>query len=155
MKLGDLSLREVQRLLAGPGLRLATGPFGCRLQSPIAAVAPELARLYTHHELLPDSAFIDFHVKVAPPGGVKGSLRRWFRPQALFSVDEVHPFTPLPQNQALPMLEWGLNWCVTAYSHHLLVLHAATVARGDKAVILPAQPGSGKSTLCAALVNRG
>ena len=28
-------------------------------------------------------------------------------------------------------------------------------ARDDRAVILPAPPGSGKSTLCAALVNRG
>jgi HprK-related kinase A len=53
------------------------------------------------------------------------------------------------------MLEWGLNWCITAYCHHLLVLHAATVARGEHALILPAPPGSGKSTLCAALVQRG
>jgi len=151
MKVGELSPREVQRLLGGPGLRIATGPFGCRLQAPIAAVAPELHRLYAHHEVLPTSAFIDFHVKVEPTGG----LRRWIRPQVLFSVDEVHPFTPLPQAQAMPMLEWGMNWCVTAYCHHLLVLHAATVARGKHALILPAPPGSGKSTLCAALVNRG
>lgn len=151
MKVGDLSLRELRRTLAGPGLRLATGPFGCQLQSPIAAVAPELARLYAEHELLDETAFIDFYVKVAPSSG----LRRWIRPKAIFSVDGVHPFTPLPADQALPMLEWGLNWCVTAYCHHLLVLHAATVARGPHALILPAPPGSGKSTLCAALVNRG
>ncbi|RZJ13306.1 MAG: HprK-related kinase A, partial [Rubrivivax sp.] len=75
--------------------------------------------------------------------------------QVQFLADGAQPFTPLPRAQALPMLEWGLNWCITAYSHHLLVLHAACVARDDRAVILPAPPGSGKSTLCAALVNRG
>jgi len=151
LKVGELSPHELRHALAGPGLRITTGPFGCRLQSPIAAVADELAQLYQHHELLDESRFIDFHVKVAPPTG----LRRWLRPQAIFSVDGVHPFTPLPIEQALPMLEWGLNWCVTAYCHHLLVLHAATVAHGDRALILPAPPGSGKSTLCAALFNRG
>ena len=77
------------------------------------------------------------------------------RPQARFVVDGIEPFTPLPQVQALPMIEWGLNWCITAYSQHVLILHAAAVARGNRAVIMPAPPGSGKSTLCAALVNRG
>ncbi len=53
------------------------------------------------------------------------------------------------------MIEWGMNWCITAYSQHVLILHAAAVARGSRAIIMPAPPGSGKSTLCAALVNRG
>jgi HprK-related kinase A len=70
-------------------------------------------------------------------------------------VDGIEPFTPLPRVQALPMIEWGLNWCITAYSQHVLVLHAAAVARDNRALIMPAPPGSGKSTLCAALVNRG
>ena len=151
MKVRDLSARELRQALAGPGLRVSTGPFGCQLQSPMAAVAPEIARLYAEHEVVDEARFIDFYVRVEPAKG----LRRWLRPKAIFSVDGIHPFTPLPADQAVPMLEWGLNWCVTAYCHHLLVLHAATVARGPHALILPAPPGSGKSTLCAALVNRG
>ncbi len=151
MKVRDLSPAEFRRALAGPGLRLRTGLFNCRMQSEVAAIAPEMAQLYAHHELLDDSSFIDFHIKISTGKG----LRRWLRPQALFSVDEVLPFTPLPQNQALAMIEWGLNWCITAYSHHLLVLHAASLAKGEHALILPAPPGSGKSTLCAALANRG
>ncbi len=151
MRVRDLSPSDFRTRLAGDGIRLATGPFNCRLQSGIGEIADELARLYAHHTLVDSSDFTDFHVAVQPGHG----LRRWLRPQALFSVDSVEPFTPLPRAQALPMLEWGLNWCVTAYSQHILVLHAAAVARGNRAAILPAPPGSGKSTLCAALVNRG
>jgi HprK-related kinase A len=53
------------------------------------------------------------------------------------------------------MLEWGLNWCIAKRCHHLLMLHAAVVERNGRALILPAWPGHGKSTLCAALVHSG
>jgi HprK-related kinase A len=147
----DLGVGGCRTLLATTGLRVITGPFNCALRTDIGGIADELLTLYGEHALAPADAMIDFYVEVMSSGG----LRRWLRPQARFSADGVLPFTPLPRAQALPMLEWGLNWCVTAYSHHLLVLHAACVARDGRAVILPAPPGSGKSTLCAALVNRG
>lgn len=151
MIVSELSSAALKAALSGSGLRLATGAVNCCLRSNIDSVAPGLAQLYAHHEVLGHDRFIDFHVQVRAGRGI----RRWLRPQAWFSVDEVTPFTPLPQDQALPMIEWGLNWCVTAYSHHVLVLHAASVAKNGHALILPAPPGSGKSTLCAAMVNRG
>jgi HprK-related kinase A len=147
----QLPFAEFKSRLAGSGLRIATGPFNCRMQSDIPDISDELFALYANHPLIEPDVFIDFHVAVNAGKG----LRRWIRPQALFSVDEVEPFTPLPRAQALPMMEWGLNWCITAYSHHLLILHAASVVKNGHAAILPAPPGSGKSTLCAALVNRG
>jgi HprK-related kinase A len=57
--------------------------------------------------------------------------------------------------QAFPLLEWGLNWCISSHCHEHLVIHAAVVERQGCAVMFPAPPGSGKSTLCAALVNAG
>jgi len=53
------------------------------------------------------------------------------------------------------VFEWGLNWCVSQHCHNYLIVHAAVVERSGYAAIFPAPPGSGKSTLCAALVNRG
>ena len=53
------------------------------------------------------------------------------------------------------MMEWGLNWCISGHMHQYLILHAAVLARGDDAVILPGPPGAGKSTLTAALALRG
>lgn len=151
MIVSDLSPIELLNRLQGNGLRIASGPYNCRVQSSASDIVPELARLYEHHPLVPDDEFIDFHVAIQTSKG----LRRWLRPQARFVVDGIEPFTPLPRDQALPMIEWGLNWCITAYSQHVLVLHAAAVAHDNRALIMPAPPGSGKSTLCAALVNRG
>lgn len=151
MIVSDLIPTDLNQRLRGDGLLISSGPFNCRLQTSVTDIIPELAKLYAHHPLVPDDAFVDFHVAIEHGHG----LRRWFRPQVRFVVDGIEPFTPLPRAQALPMIEWGLNWCITAYSQHVLVLHAAAVARDNRAIIMPAPPGSGKSTLCAALVNRG
>lgn len=151
MIVSDLAPPELHRRLRSDGLRLSSGPFNCRIQTRISEIVPELIRLYAHHPVIPDEAFVDFHIAIETGRG----LRRWFRPQARFLVDGVEPFTPLPRAQALPMIEWGLNWCITAYSQHVLILHAAALVRGERAIIMPAPPGSGKSTLCAALANRG
>lgn len=120
------------------------------MASPFASVSEGLATLYPDFELVEEDEFIDFHVSVTPPAGV----RRWIRPQANFSFDGRVPFKPLPADQAMPMLEWGLNWVISNHAHQYLMLHAAVVEKNGRAMILPAPPGSGKSTLCAALINR-
>jgi HprK-related kinase A len=48
-----------------------------------------------------------------------------------------------------------MNWCISTQAHQYLLLHSAVIEREGCAVIMPAPPGSGKSTLCAGLINRG
>ena len=152
MKLLQLPPAELRRQLAGAGVWLRTGPFSIKVQSQIPFVAEGLAKLYGQFEVRSvHEAFADFHVSVNPPA----NLRRWLRPQAAFSFDGRQPFNPLPRDQAFPMLEWGLNWCVSTPAHQYLIIHAAVVEKNGLAAILPAPPGSGKSTLAAGLVWSG
>jgi HprK-related kinase A len=81
--------------------------------------------------------------------------RRWLYPQVNFHHDGQAPFKPLPADQAFALLEWGMNWCIATRAHHYLLLHAAVLERHGKAVILPGEPGAGKSTLTAALMLSG
>ena len=53
------------------------------------------------------------------------------------------------------MFEWGLNWVIANHAHQFAIVHAATVERNGRGYVFPGAPGSGKSTLCAALVCRG
>lgn len=137
--------------LRGSGLRLQTGPFVARVRSPLPMLARTLGQMYADYPVLEDQAAADFDVLLT---GARG-LRRFVRPQVHFHYDGMAPFQPLPLAQAFPMFEWAMNWCVSSQAHSWLVIHAAVVEMDGRAVILPAPPGSGKSTLCAALVARG
>ena len=150
MKLGDLSLSQLRRRLADNALALRTGPFVTRIHSPMPQVADGLMRLYADFPL-DAGEFRDFHVRVGPPPG----LRRWLRPQINFWYDGHSPFKPLPADHAFALLEWGLNWCIAGHAHHYLMLHAAVLEKNGRAVVLPGDPGAGKSTLTAALMLSG
>ncbi len=151
MKVADLEIRQLESFLKGPGLRLRTGPVVTCVRSPLSAVLQGVALHYAEHPVEAEGGFADFHISIDHARG----MRRWFRPQVIFSVDGDKPFAPLPGDQGFPMLEWGMNWCVSSLAQQYLVMHAAVLERGGCALILPAPSGSGKSTLCAGLVFRG
>ena len=151
MRVGDLSRDQLEERLAADGLRLQFGPFSILLRSDLAAFATLAFSLYRYYPLTPSGEIADFHVRIAAARG----LRRWLRPQAVFSLDGHFPFAPYSVEQALPALEWGINWCIATRAHHLLMLHSAVVERNGQAMVFPAWPGHGKSTLCAALVHSG
>jgi HprK-related kinase A len=151
LKVGELSSSELRRLLCGPGLPLRNGPAVVSIRSRLEEVRNGIALHYARHELLAEDRFTDFHISIDRPDG----LRRWLRPQIQFTLDGEAPFNPLPGNQGFPMFEWGMNWCISMHMHRFLMIHAAVVERGGRALILPAPPGSGKSTLSAGLVWRG
>ena len=151
MTLSELSERRRAQLLCGGGLSFTTGEFNVRVTSTLTTIHDGIGILYGACQLSKDSDFVDFHVKLDSPI----SLRRLIRPQVRFLLDGRAPFSPLPFSQAMPMFEWGLNWCVTTHANHYLIVHAAVVEKNGRAAMLPAPPGSGKSTLCAGLVLRG
>ncbi len=151
MKISDFSSAELESALIKNELLIGTPPFVVRIQSDVTTLSRDIAHVYADFDICPPGSFADFHIQIMREPG----LRRWFKPLARFFFDGQPSFVPLPSYQALAMLEWGFNWCVAAHSHQFLIIHAAVVEKDGKAAVLPAPPGSGKSTLCAALVLRG
>jgi hypothetical protein len=147
----SLAPRALAARLAGPGLYLRTGPFINHITANNAPVAEGIARMYGDYPLVDSTEFADFHVSFDNAA----LWRRWWHRQVRFSHDGYRPFAPLPRDQGFAMFEWMLNWCVSSRAHDYLIIHAAVVEKNGCAVILPAPPGSGKSTLCAALSHRG
>ncbi len=150
LTISALPAAELRRRLKSDGVYFRTGVFTACLKTRLEHVASSFVLLYGDYALA-DGDYADFHIALTTPRG----LRRWFRPQVDFIADGASPFAALPRDQAFPMFEWGLNWCVSSNAHHYLMIHAAVIERNGRAAILPAPPGSGKSTLCAALIHNG
>ncbi len=151
MKLAELPADDLHHRLAKTGIQLRTGPFTVHVRSGIVDFANLFRRFYGQFPLVPAPAIADFHVRLSRPHG----LRRWWHPQVEFLLDGQAPFLPYPLSHAFPLFEWGLNWSIAMQAHQFLMLHSAAVERNGRVLLLPAWPGSGKSTLCAALVSRG
>jgi len=151
MTVSALTRTELGARLEQTGIHLQTGSFITCLQTSVSSVVEGIGLLYADYPLLENNEFADFHIRVTRPFG----LRRWLKPQVKFLYDGISLFKPLPLDQAFPMFEWGLNWCVSSRANRYLIIHAAVVEKDGNAAILPAPPGSGKSTLCAALVCQG
>jgi HprK-related kinase A len=112
-------------------------------------VTSSISRIYGDAEITDEPA--DFEVKLNAPSW----LRRFVRPQVAFYSDQHTPFKPLPASQAFALLEWGMNWCIATHDHTRLLIHAAVLVKNGRAIIFPAMPGSGKSTLTAYMALSG
>ena len=143
---GALSLR-----LAADGLRLDLGLVRLRIRSDEPSLAGQLAEVYGQFTPSHDTDWCDMHVSLLRATG----LRRWLQPQVRFIADSRMEFDPFPADHALPLLEWGVNWLIGRRMNDVLLLHAGTLERDGRALVMPALPGSGKSTLSAALSLRG
>ena len=146
--LSAISKTELARKLQGKGLGLLVPPFVVQINSLLPVVAAGLHALYADYQLASQEDFADFHITVAYGPRYKKSV-------CVFKIDDFEPFTPLAVGEGFAFLEWGLNWCVTTYMHTWLTIHSAVLERNGRALILPAPPGSGKSTLCASLLLNG
>lgn len=139
-----------QARLSDAGLGLRVGPFDLHLRVTAPGVAEALHRLYRDHPVLEGDRVYSCHALLE-------EVRHWRRPhrRVRFSVDGLRPHEDMPSGQGLAVLEWGLNLVIAMRFHCFLMLHAAVLERHGRALILPASPGHGKSTLCAALAHRG
>lgn len=151
MKVEQLSLDIFRTLITGSGLRVKAGPFNLSIQTCLSSLIDQLYRMYSHYSLVDETEIAEFHVRIIP----KHSIRRPLAQFIQFQIDGRSPFPPVPAEQALATLEWGINLAIAMRINHLLLFHSAAVERNGHVLLLPAWPGSGKTTLCTALMYRG
>lgn len=130
-------------------LAVRVGPVGFRIGSawpqPIAA----LRALYAGY---PADQIPDYTVRLEPAR----PWRRWLRPSVQIAGDHVLPEAlPLPLAQGVLAAEMGMNLQIALGERRFLLLHAACVEQGGRALILTGESGSGKSTLSALLMASG
>lgn len=145
--LGTAGLQPIRQALLGAGLWLDVGLVRMRVRGDAPLLAEHLQSVYRHFALQTQGDWADLHFELRRPR----HLRRWIAPQVRFVCDGQAPFEPFPAAAALPLMEWGANWLIGRRCNHLLLLHAGVVERQGRALVMPAVPGSGKSTLTAAL----
>jgi HprK-related kinase A len=94
----------------------------------------------------------DFTVRLQP---VK-PWREWIRPSIFIAGDHMlADAAPMALEHGLLAAEMGMNLQMALGWRRHLLLHAATVEKDGRAVILSGESGSGKSTLAALLGERG
>lgn len=127
------------------------GPLSFRVGSAWRAPIAALESLYAGYPRSPDG-ISDYNVRLEPGG----FGRRWIRPSVRIDGDFMLPdAVPMPLAQGLLAAEMGMNLQVALGERRFMLLHASSVERGGKAVIMTGESGSGKSTLSAALGERG
>ncbi len=151
MLVSELFTKKINVDLCEVGLHFSTSPFNIAVTSNIPAVFQHIQYFYSGYNTCHNDDFIDIHVEVNQVGG----YRRFYKPQVVFAFDGYEPFVPLPLAQASAMFEWGLNWCIANTAHQYLIIHSAIIEKDGYGLMMPGTPGSGKSTLCAALINQG
>ena len=151
MLLSELAEAQYLNAVKKSELNIEFGFISVNVSSSFSQVTKTVLELYQDYKVSLNSDWFDFNISVERPS----NFRRFFKTQAVFKLDGHIPFKPLPSAHAYPLFEWGMNWCVANFYHKYLIFHAAVLEKNGKAVIFPAPPGSGKSTLCASLALSG
>jgi HprK-related kinase A len=126
------------------------GPVSFRIGSDWSSPVAALEALYAGYPS--DVGIPDFTVRLE----AARPWRRLIRPSARIGGDHMLPEAlPLPLAQGLLAAEMGMNLQVALGERRFLLLHAASVERDGRALILTGESGSGKSTLSALLMHAG
>lgn len=137
--------------LVGYGASIGIGALSIDVRFETPHGAWEFAELYEHYPLQSELEPADSHIVLRP----QRALSDWLRPRIRVYLAGEAPSAPALRDHAVPLLESAFNWVVFTQKLRDLVIHAGTLERGGKGLILPGPAGSGKSTLCADLVARG
>ena len=148
---GTVDIHRIRQALQSNGLWFDLGATTMCVTGSSNALATQIQSVYRHFPFQCAGEWADIHARVDDVGG----WRRLIRPQVVFSADARAVFAPFPADSPLPLLEWGCNWLIGHRLNHLLLFHAGALERDGLTLLLPATPGSGKSTLSAALSLRG
>lgn len=149
--LGATADAALSGALGATGIWLDIGAVTLHVRSDSATFARQLRRTYGHFPLQTSGDWADVHVRIQRPQG----LKRWLRRQVVLQCDGRLAYDAFPADSPLPLFEWGCNGLIAQRCNDLLLLHAGALERDGLALLLPALPGSGKSTLTAALASRG
>jgi HprK-related kinase A len=132
-------------------LAIQIGPVAFRIGSAWKAPLDALAKLYSAYPA-PADGLADFTVRLEP----ERPWRRWLRPSVAIKGDYVLPdAAPLSLAHGLLAAEMGMNLQMALGQKRWLLLHAATVEKDGRALIMTGESGAGKSTLAALLGERG
>jgi HprK-related kinase A len=126
-------------------------PFSFLINTDLPQVIQNLSTIYGRQLKQNFDESADYQLSVKKSSGI----RSFIRPQARFFCDQQEPFKPLSFQKAYAFLEWGMNWTVAGNELQHVIIHSAVLAKGNKAILFPAPPGSGKSTLTAYLAHNG
>lgn len=131
-------------------LQLRIGPVSFRVGSDWKGPIAALSRLYAGYPKaqLPS----DFTVRLE----ADKPWRRWLRPSIAIGGDYVLPgAAPLALEHGLLAAEMGMNLQMALGQKRYLLLHASTVEKDGRALLLTGHSGAGKSTLAALLGEKG
>lgn len=145
MRISELTSADVRERLLGDGLTWQVGPFVIRARLDRQDFSEGLTFLYQHFPVLDDDCVPDVELE---------TRSRWFGRFDIWIDGDLYHCSA-KRNICMPLIEWCLNLTVFQRPHQFLLIHSAVVERDGRALILPGLPRAGKSTLCAALVNRG
>ena len=132
-------------------IQLKIGPAAFRIASAWRRPLEELEALYRDFPSPTDNS-VDFTVRLEP----EKPWRRYIKPSVHIGGDFWLPdAAPLPLVQGLLAAEMGMNLQMALGWRRHLLLHASSVEKDGKALVMTGLSGSGKSTLSAMLAERG
>jgi len=126
------------------------GEFDVSVRSDVGTVLEDFAALYQDYP--PGDPNSDEPLQVGVQRLKRSALQRE-RYQIMGAGDEMG--RERRREEVVPFLEWGINWCLISTRADFLQVHAATMAKDERGIVLAASSGGGKSTLVAGLMTRG